>query len=274
MKHKIYILCAVILTFAFILEGCSYKDIDKKLQGVVYGNDEYATIEISTVALENMFFKGVGDTLSNYIYIENAQLAEYAGGVTETIECGVKGLEFTLNSVRVYKTFYDTGIDMSEISLFDEDNEEHIKILQSNAFIMLDMTAKYTAPENGDNEVFASADFVAGYAPGRGNDNFADIHSDFEKEPPPQMMYFSNHPTDEDERLDSKHNYCHFYIKDGEPIDFQVGFIAAMDFVETKNILLQVVELDYNVFVDLKCEYFDLLNDFDGVILTAEESTI
>ena len=56
----------------------------------------------------------------------------------------------------------------------------------------------------------------------------------------PMPVYFSMRPKEDDPLLDSRHQMFCYIIQDGETISFQVGLICAQDYIDDKNVFLEV----------------------------------
>lgn len=247
------------LTMASLLiltaSGCSYREIDDAIQKEMkentpeggidgYTSDGRAFNILEPIPKDSATYKGIGESFPAY--------AQYTDSEGELIETGIDGLEYTLNDVIVYDSITEAPITRDECMEVEEES------LNGNSFILVDMTAKYTAPEQGEDEVIATTtDLTAIYMDGKGNDNFEERKSI--NNLPPYPIYFSAHPKKGDERLDYEHNYFSYIIKNGETLNFKLGILTGKEFIESKNIIIMVNGQDTYV-EGYPYQYFDLFS--------------
>ena len=261
-----FLICLCVL---LILSGCSYSAFEDSLRGnlneaqdrieemITPDSDEnkQETEIVNGVEVnvdkpekeknEDIIFKSVGESFSGY------ELYKYSSTITEDI--GTKGLVYTLNSVRVYDSFYEAELG-DTAHLCDNPVE-----LENNRFILLDMKAEYTAPSEDKTEVIASVtDLEAKNIIGvKRNDN----NEERLKNMSPYVAYFSHAVTESGGELDPNHQKFSYIIKDGETFEFKIGIIAGKEFVDNKDVYLSVnyVPKEGTEYIDgYKYKYFIL----------------
>lgn len=251
---KMMVSIAMLTAVLLLLPGCSYKELDDKIQQQTeqkeggidrYTSEGRAYIEMEPVPEETMQFKGVGGNFPSYV-----KCLDESGN---EVEAGIDGLEYTLNQVTVYPSVFDSPIPIEECTT---DNQE---ILENNIFLLVDLTAHYTAPSRGEAEVIPTIQELNPlYLEERGNAKFEERKS--ESNSPPYTIYFSGHPTEDDERLDPEHQYSCYIIADGDSLEFQLGIVAGKELVDSKNVFLQVSGQD--IYMEgCVYQYFDLLSE-------------
>lgn len=243
-RKEIFSIFCICLFFCLIFTGCSYHDVDNKLQAIINkdnnGTIERESVEPVTHSFGNTDILKIGDTLPDFwtdLY------HDVRGNEKEAMTGGINGLTWTFNSIEVFSSFYDADIEISETEW--DTFELADKILKDNAFVLIDITAAYKAPANNKKEIIASAGSLSAvYDETRLSRSFDDIKGSSYKHAP-YFIYFSKHPTADDKNLDPSHQYDCFYIKDGEEFNFKLGLIAASEFIDSKNIFIGVGNMSY-----------------------------
>lgn len=215
---KIFLIC---ISFCLLLSGCSYKDVEDSVRGKILNDnvDEPQSLTVPQANLSKIEMLKIGDTMSDYYKLPDGS------------EAGIRGLTYTLNKVECFSSIYESGIDIKETE-FDTASEDFFR---DNGFILADITASYKAQDGGEKEVTASVELYGSCdyskAPDLGE-------KDESMKMEPYTIYFSEHPKEGDERLDSEGQYMCYIIKDGETLNFKLGLLAASEFIDGKNALL------------------------------------
>lgn len=252
MRMKIGIAILLCIVSVLICPACSYVELENKIHRKIDGNsNEPITVEAESTDFAKVEMLGIGETMDGSWKLTSKE-------TQETIMCGEPGLTYTLNGIEIFDSIYSSGIDKKETTM-DTDNQNYERDFADNAFILVDMTATYHAP-NGEDEICASILF-AGYCDEEklGKD-FLEIKGQTYKRKP-YVIYFSNHPTADDPRLDPEGQYDNFYIKNGEALNFKLGIITAQEFIDSKNVLLALgnISVDPSVATqDINGRIFDL----------------
>ena len=227
MKNKYFLTAILCVILCLMCSSCSYSEFEDKLHQRLEQTETEETKVIDEDYYKNLTMLGVGDTMEQYwelIYDD------------EITECGTKGLTYTLNNVEVYDSIYSAGIDVNDTEWdYDEKTEQ---TYQSNAFILADITAKYTAPEGEEKDIYTGMALMGWCDYSNLSKPIDEIISNRYKLAP-YVMYFSNYPDGSDPNISIENGQYYVYrIKDGEAIDFKVGVIAAQEFVDSKNAML------------------------------------
>lgn len=234
MKHLKWtwaLSCALVL---LIFSGCSYKELDEQIQGTIQqieGVEDQSVQENPPKPEDQTMYKGIGETFSAY---KKYAIDFGAGEEVDPLvnEKGNEGLTYTLKDVTAYASIHDADVDMYGC-MFSE-NDDFIK---NNAFILIDIQASYTAPEEGEKQIIADAGELSGTV----------LESKMTGQTPdglwPMLVYFSMRPKEDDPLLDSRHQMFSYIIQDGETIDFQVGLICSQDYIDDQNVFLEVNEV-------------------------------
>lgn len=209
--------------------GCSYRELDEQIQGTVQqvgGTEDQTYKENPPMPEDQIEYKGIGETFSAYKkYTVNID------GFSSDNEKGNEGLTYTLKGATAYASIDDADVDPYCVLMDSE------ILLKNNAFVLIDIQASYTVPEGGKEEIIASADELSGMAL---ESKLTPQSEAAEGLWPSQIMYFSLCPKEDDPILDPRHQACCYIIQDGESIDFQVGFLCAQEFIDDKNVFLEV----------------------------------
>lgn len=229
MKH---LKCAWVLPCALALlvfSGCSYKELDEHLQDTIQqieGGEDQTYVENPPMPEDQIMYKGIGETFSAYKKYA-VDVGDGAGSYEN--EKGNEGLTYTLKGVTTYASIHDADVDMYGCMFADNDD-----FIKNNAFILIDIQASYTAPAEGEKQIIADAGELSGEAleskmAGQTTDGLW-----------PTLAYFSMRPKEDDPLLNYQHQMFSYIIQDGETISFQVGLICAQDYVDSKNVFLEV----------------------------------
>lgn len=231
MKHLkwVWALSCALLLLAF--SGCSYKELDEKLQDTIQqieGVEDQSVKENPPKQEDQTIYKGIGETFSAY----KKYVVDFGEAGSTENEKGKDGLAYTLKGATAYASIHDANVDMYGCMFSDND-----ELLKDNAFILIDVQASYTAPAEGDQQIIADAGELSGTAleskmAGKTADGLW-----------PMLVYFSMRPKEDDPLLDSRHQMFSYIIEDGETLDFQVGLICSRDYIDAKNVFLEVNEL-------------------------------
>lgn len=221
--------------------GCSYKKIDEAIKKQI--DDQDAPEEITQVPPDENDFTFIeqGGSLPDYY---KYSYADY-GLPDEYEETGYKGLTYTFNGAKVYDSIKDSPISVDDCSplLLDIDDDQAYK---NNAFILVDMTAKYNNESNDPDmdEIMPPMEFDGTYLTGDGYKEYTEKELD----PPytdPMRVYFSERPKEGDVDidgnkldLDSQANVFRKPIKSGKSVDFQVGILVKKDFIDDNNVFM------------------------------------
>lgn len=252
---KIWVVLAVVVLL--LCTGCSYKALDEQIQsrfqqhtdkGVDgYTSDGRAYVEIPPLPEDDMKLKGLGESFSAY--------KKYIVYGKEEIEKGIEGLTYTLKGVQVFDSIYDAQVDLYGCTLEDTD------VLKRTPFILIDVETSYTAPSGGYSEIIADAGELSGMALG------SKMNQKMEEELYPEMIYFSLRPKEDDPDLDHRHHFFSYRIKDGETLAFQVGIFCGQEYIDDKNVYLEVNPIpfiDGEVTGDTDRKLFDLFPESEG----------
>lgn len=254
------LLASVLLVLA--ASGCSYSDFEDKIHHAVQrtfqekigGVDGYTSegrpyVNMAPPEEDNIQYKQMGDTFSGFVAFTDA------GGDTDVK--GTEGLDYTLNAVKVYDSIFDAPVDLYGYLLADGDPDPNDDLLKNNAFLLIDVTASYTAAAGGQEETMADmGEFSGTYLREKGNADFADRRHDGEVEP--VFAYFSGRPAKDDPELDYQHNSSSYMIQSGETKTFQIGLLCAPEFIESKNVYLELNGFPASAEVDVPRKLFVL----------------
>lgn len=253
MKKIVYSMI-YLLTLVLSFTGCSYRALDDKIQSEIYKAFEYTELDGFTsngtdyyepepILDSSIEFKGVNETIPGYF--------EYIDSEGKTFTIGTNGITYTLRNVEIFDSIYKSGVDLYGCTIENQD------FLDNNAFVLVTLSAEYTAPLDGPEEIIASATvFNGAYLTGCGNDNFEDRADGKILEP--VVVYFSERPSKNDQQLDYQHQAFSYVIRDGETFTFQVGMLAAEEFIKTQNLYLSVNAISSGIVKDYPYKYFVL----------------
>lgn len=245
---KISCFMVLLATIIIFCGGCSYQKVDDQIHSIINGPDNSQMIvEVPLPPEDQIEYKGIGESLSAY---KKYTVTIDGYDVDDVIEKGNKGLTYTLKGVTVYDSIYDAGVDMYGC-MYEGD------FLDKNAFILIDIQASYVAPEDGEAEIIAFAHELSG----------ACLESKMTPEQKtvtglfPELSYFSLRPREDDPKLDNQHDFFGYIIQNGESIDFQVGLLCAQEYIDAKNVFLEVNQapsIEYKVTGDTTRKLFVL----------------
>lgn len=240
------VLLATIIIFC---GGCSYQKIDDQIHSIIDGpNSSQMVVEVPPLPENQIEYKGIGESFSAY-----KKYTVTIDGIDDIIEKGNEGLTYTLKGVTVYDSIYDAGVDMYGC-VYEGD------FLNKNAFILIDMQASYVAPEDGEAEIMAFANELSGaWLEDKMTLEQKTVAGSF-----PELSYFSLRPKEDDQKLDNQHDFFGYTIQNGESLDFQVGLLCAQEYIDTKNIFLEVNQtpsIEYKVTGDTTRKLFVLFSE-------------
>lgn len=223
---KIKRFAALICTIVILCGGCSYQKIDNQIQDIINGpTNEQDVVEVPPLSEDQIEYKGIGETFSAY----KKYAVDVGDGSPFENEKGNEGLTYTLKGVAAYTSIYDADVDMYGCMFADNDD-----LIKNNAFILIDIQASYTAPAEGEKQIIADAGELSGEA----------LESKMTQQNAdglwPTLAYFSMRPKEDDPLLNYQHQMFCYIIQDGETISFQVGLICAQDYIDDKNVFLEV----------------------------------
>ena len=252
------IICLLIV-IVLIFSGCSATAINDTLkdsnneskvdveQTVIgkYVESESET-EISKSDTEKDDEKGIGEELDASIDIERPD------GTKETI--GAKGLRYTINSFEIYDNWWETGLELNSDMLgYDFETGEYSltegskEIYTVNKCIIVDITATYNAPKGGREEVeFHPASEIVPMTKkdDQWNDEFVSLRKQDILVVYPQIRYLSTVPPPEKGVYIDDDIKLAVFLKDGETLNFQIGIFCWEGFIEYKDILLQMSNIN------------------------------
>ena len=146
---------------------------------------------------------------------------------------GEPDVTYTLNSVEVFDNFYESGMDPYGLRV---ENEVWIR---SSAFIVVEFTAKYEAPEDGEaRKIVSTTDIEACIIESKGIDDY--YKAGGSEGMYPNVVWFSHRPSRDDPELDADHQGFSFMINDGEELTFKLGIIAGHEYVKNKNVFVRM----------------------------------
>lgn len=230
LKWMWVLFCAVAL---LVFSGCSYKELDNQLQDTIQqkmddSTDGQTYVEIPSQPEDQIEYKGAEESFSAY----KKYTVTYAENEEVETEKGNEGLTYTLKSVTTYASIYEADVDMYGCMLAD--NEDFVG---KNAFILIDIQASYAAPAGGEPEIIADAGQLSGTCL---EEKMTQQAAEGIR---PMLVYFSMRPKEDDPKLDYQHQFFSYLIQDGQSIDFQVGLFCAQEYIDDKNVFLEVNEV-------------------------------
>lgn len=246
-------------TLGTYVEGSSEEDTSDAI------SEENSSIEAEGKKNDNE--KGIGESFNADVSYKTE-----SGTVTR----GTTGLKYTLNSVNVFNTFWDSGEDIHACDtchIWDEESQSMILdpnavelFLPYNNFIVIEMTATYIAPEGGKDEIDVRLlnDVLARYKqekmPEGWLDEFIELRDQNIVVMEPIMHWFSE-PILEEDGYDLIHDGFCFKLKDGEARTFKIGVYCWYKFVEYKNVYLSIQHFDSSLIEGYDGRYFALFPD-------------
>lgn len=225
LKWAWILFCALAL---LVFSGCSYKELDEQMQDTIQqkidGGMDWDTVEVPPQPEDQIEYKGAGESFSAY--------KKYTVNGESEIEKGNEGLTYTLKGVTAYASMHDADVDLYGCMLADKED-----FIRNNAFILIDIQASYTAPAEGETEIIADAGQLSGTCL---EEKMTQQAAEGIR---PMLVYFSMRPKEDDPKLDYQHQMFCYIIQDGESIDFQVGLFCAQEYIDDKNVFLEVNEV-------------------------------
>lgn len=240
MKKTLSLFLSIFLCIAFIT-GCSYKELDDKIQQQINQDSAPETIEAEPIPDDGYTYIEEGETIPDYY---KYTFADY-DLPDEFNESGYKGLIYKFNGAEVYDSVNDSPISINDCEAIWGD-ENDIVAYEKNAFILVNMTAVYNN-ESGDpdnDEIMFRMEFDGMY---RWGDGYKEYNAnDFEAPyTDPMRIYFSERPKTGDVNLEGKEidleteaNLCRKSLKSGESIDFQIGILTKKELIEDENVFM------------------------------------
>lgn len=178
-------------------------------------------------------FAAVGESLSDYYELTS-------DGIDEIITSGTKGLEYTVQDVKIYQNFYETGISKSDIININEGD------LSNSMFMLVDVLIEFSSNDTATKERITI-------------DLDATTDMDSNGKVYPKIIYFSEHPTDSRE-ADPIHQYFTMpSLVSGEESNIQIGILSQAEFVNEKRVFLTVGP--FRPFGEANVRYFDLFSE-------------
>lgn len=239
MKIRVSVL-ALLAVSIFMLSGCTKNQTEKKdqndfnqeLQEIEdsgkddgYTSDGRHYVAAGPEVPYAISYKGIGESYPSYREFTVEDSAD-----PMVMQVGDLGLTYTLEDVTVYQSFTeakeDAGLDAycSDVSQADD------------PFILIGMTATYEAPSADKNTIITQ---LSGTVDGRylENEPYPDSSNI------PALSYFSLRPKSDDKELDKDHDFYAYRIQDGDSIYFQIGVTCGPEWIESKNVYLEVTSL-------------------------------
>lgn len=223
-------LLIVIFCLSFSLSSCSYLNIDDNIQHLLSGEDttiingyEFPLDAVDTnnkyITADDVTYLEIGDSINDYVYLLSEEIGEF--------ERGVEGLTYSLNKVTVYNSMSDAGESFDDC--YDLYGEQNIPEIKNNKFIVIDMTANYNSTDSSESSINVGLEFDVKFWNDKGA-NYNDVR--------PSLIWFSMHPSETDEELDSDKQYFVYRIKPGESVDFKLGILAGESYVNDADVYL------------------------------------
>lgn len=215
-----------------ICSGCSYKDLDNAINKRI-NPDENETVAVKQITENDMHFVKQGESIPDYY--------EYIDESGQNVYDGIKGLEYKINNVKIYKTIYDAKVDTNECDGVFNDQKS---VWKNNKFILVDATAFYTGNKKHlDKKTMLYLDFFADY---RKDDNYPTFKEALPNNSAPHLVYFSEHANDGDinvnteEKMTKNEDYYMFRksAKNGDTINFKLGIVVSDELVKQNNVFL------------------------------------
>ena len=258
----------VIIVISIFLCGCSYTKFEENIRDNFFGEEVYTETGATGVILEDQnlqdessiseiengkdinedsessatnemiidtgfgdkaIVKGIGETY--YAYLKSY---EYGCEVNR----GYEGVYITLDSIEIFDNFYDAQVETNSYIKNDDGSISPGKqfLIDNASFIVVQLTAVYNKPEDGENEILFSKELVATYQ----EDPLNPI-SNRNKENiiiTPVTGWLNDLPMGENEKLDPDHNRDCAILKDGIPYTYKLGIFADEYFIENEKYFL------------------------------------
>lgn len=231
---------AFLTASVLMLSGCAKDQTDQEKQSDF--NQELQEIEESgkddgytadgrhyvTVEPEAPFeisYKGIGESYPTYRAFTVKDSAD-----PMEMQVGDLGLTYTLEDVTVYESFTKAQED-AKLDEYCSDGYHG-----DDPFILIGMTATYKAPSADKNTIITQ---LSGTVDGR----FLENKPCPDSTNVPALSYFSLRPKADDKELDKDHDFYSYRIQDGDSIYFQIGVTCGPEWIESKNVYLEVTSL-------------------------------
>lgn len=240
--------------------GCSYTEVDTSIREVVQPESVPVPDEDPTLPTpeEGFTYIEIGESVPDYYEFT------FPGG--ELAPNGIQGLSYTLDSVTVYPTVYESGVPFSECHQFPDGEAATQEAYEKNNFILAKFTAYYENP-TGDpatDEIMFFNPFEGTYRWGEGYEEFSpNGYADRD----PYVVYFDKRVREGDTDLDGnpvdpihQGNMCRESITTGGSVEFQIGVLASSKLVEQNNVFLYMTYSEPPS--DKPIYYIDLLGRF------------
>ena len=259
---KRYSIISLLIVIVLIFSGCSVTSLNNTLEGVTENGQAVVSqttigkyIESESEDTDNSTIesdakpdneKGIGESFDAEVNYETKE-----GVMTR----GTTGLRYTLNAVEVFDNFFESGEDIDacghfhnwdyENNCWGELNESGKRIIPINNFILIEMTATYSAPEDGKAEIDVRLleDVYATYKNEKMPEGWFDEFIALREQNTPVMepvMYWFSEPVLEDDGYNIVHDGFCFKLKDGESRTFKIGVYCWDKFIEYKNVYLSI----------------------------------
>lgn len=279
MKVITKIICLMAAALV-LLSGCSYKRfedyLNAKRSGLVTATDSAGNVIVdendnplyfkpemleAKIKTDDIEYVAVGEKYNDWNYITNPDLLRYPVH-------GVEGMTYVVDSVDIYKSFEECGIEKDECygtlnNYLNDDNKDDLN------FVVVSLTCSYENLSGDESKNAVYPQFL--WWPYFRWESDYEYYEPIPKEStPPEMFYFSEHLVTErkDEiygaELTRQNGYFWFEgpINDGESFTIKLGIVAGDWFIEHKNLYLTVHGISQPDEIGPQI-YVDLLGRFD-----------
>lgn len=258
MRKYIQLTIAIILSLSIslIIYGCSYKEIEdsikKSWNDITTGEESDTTFsEVQPIESSKstdyhvstsfpwdtqITFAAIGESLSGYYELT-------VDNMDEIFLYGTKGLEYTVQNVEIYENVFEAGISESDVINTSEQE------LRNATFMLVEVLIEFSGNDTATDEritidLEATTDM----------DSYNMIY--------PKVVYFSEHPTDNN-IADPIHQYFTMpRLRSGEGVNVRLGIISQPEFVKEKRVFLAVGP--FRPFGEANARYFDLFSEERG----------
>ena len=217
--------------------------------------------EVQIIDGMTVIIRGCGESFDGYVIYDDK-----SGEKTTREVRGTEGIIYTLNSVTVYDNFYDSGVELND-SITEPDgslNDYNTNLIDKSSFILAEMSATYTAPSGGENQVtvHTGSDFEVEYFEEFTSDKLIeDMFNNVYYYPNYKWFSIGEQNQAERDKIQSTKGSHNFVISDGETVNFKIGVFAAKELVDTKNIYLCINWFPPYFFKNYNHKYFALFPD-------------
>lgn len=151
----------------------------------------------------------------------------------EIMYMGDNGLYISVDKIKVYDSFADSGLNSQKLYYYTRNKE-----LENSKFILVDITAEYIAPEGGEKTIKSYANLATVRYTMPNYDSYDRATKGFCT--PTVVWYSGDHG--------EKHDFTAYTISDGEKYHYQLGILAAPEYIENHNVNLEICPVsDRNV---------------------------